>query len=72
MGNKGKTKKMVRFEVLENKDATKEKNVQEALNSKRAQKLKADLLEADNILRNISFQYRKSSYSQYLQNLYSP
>ena len=52
MGNKGKTKKMVRFEVLENKDATKEKNVQEALNSKRAQKLKADLLEADNILRN--------------------
>ena len=39
MGNKGKTKKMVRFEVLENKDATKEKNVQEVLNSKKAQKL---------------------------------
>lgn len=52
MGNKGKTKKMVRFEVLENKDATKEKNVQEVLNSKKAQKLKAQLLEADNILRN--------------------
>ena len=32
MGNTGKTKKMVRFEVLENKDATKEKNVQEVLN----------------------------------------
>ena len=52
MGNKGKTKKMVGFEVLENKDATKAKNVQEVLNSKKAQKLKAELLEADNILRN--------------------
>lgn len=53
MGNKGKKKnEMVEFQVLENQSDTVEKREAEVLELEKAEKLKKDLLEAGNMLRN--------------------
>lgn len=53
MGNKGKKKKtMVGFKVLENQNIAKEKRERGIIDPVKAEKLRGDLLEADNILRN--------------------